>query len=188
MSGKTISALNNTISGLTTSNLSNSAGITNSQLANSSLTITAGTGLSGGGTISLGGIATLSANLTTSGTTGSTASNSGLEVSAAGLTLLKGCADNQILKYTDGGGWACSADSTGGSPSFDLLTSGTNTIASMTIGTGGSLTFTGTGTINASTLNGNTFANPGAIGSGTAGTGTFSGLTVSSGALSLTST
>ncbi|HSE56635.1 MAG TPA: hypothetical protein VLB02_00935, partial [Candidatus Paceibacterota bacterium] len=50
-------------------------------------------------------------NLTTSGTTGSASSNSGLEVGSGGLTLLKGCADNEILKYTDAGGWACAADS-----------------------------------------------------------------------------
>ena len=57
---------------------------------------------------------TLGIALTTSGTTGSTSSNSGLEVGSAGLTMLKGCADNEILKYTDAGGWACSADSAGG--------------------------------------------------------------------------
>ena len=56
----------------------------------------------------------LTLNLTTSGTTGSTSSNSGLEVSSSGLTLLKGCADGQILKYTDAGGWACQADEQGG--------------------------------------------------------------------------
>ena len=55
----------------------------------------------------------LSILLTSSGTTGSTASNSGLEVGTGGLTLLKGCADNEILKYTDAGGWACAADGTG---------------------------------------------------------------------------
>lgn len=57
---------------------------------------------------------TLGILLTSSGTTGLTSSNSGLEVGSAGLTLLKGCADNEILKYTDAGGWACSADSAGG--------------------------------------------------------------------------
>ena len=49
--------------------------------------MTAGDGLTGGGTT---GDVTLSALLTTSGTTGSTSSNSGLEVSSSGLTLLKG--------------------------------------------------------------------------------------------------
>ncbi len=56
----------------------------------------------------------LTINLTTSGITGSTSSNSGLEVGSAGLTLLKGCTDGQLLEYTDAGGWACAADDTGG--------------------------------------------------------------------------
>ena len=53
-------------------------------------------------------------SLTTSGGAGATSSNSGLEILAGGLTLLKGCADNEILKYTDGGGWACASDNAGG--------------------------------------------------------------------------
>jgi hypothetical protein len=44
-----------------------SAGVTNSMLANNSITVQAGSGLSGGGTVSLGGTVTLAANL--SGTT-----------------------------------------------------------------------------------------------------------------------
>lgn len=56
----------------------------------------------------------LGINLTSSGTTGSTASNSGLEVSGSGLTLLKGCADGELLKWSDGGGWACATDTSGG--------------------------------------------------------------------------
>ncbi|MGB4965759.1 MAG: hypothetical protein WBO77_01470, partial [Microgenomates group bacterium] len=52
----------------------------------------------------------LGVNLTSSGTTGSTSSNSGLEVGSAGLTLLKGCTDGELLKYTDASGWACAAD------------------------------------------------------------------------------
>ena len=120
---KTIAAGPNTITGLTNSNLSGSAGITNANLANSSLGVTSGAGLTGGGTISLGGTGTLAVNLTTSGTTGSTASNSGLEVSSSGLTLLKGCTDGQILKYTDAGGWACAADATGASGASDIQNS-----------------------------------------------------------------
>jgi len=123
LTNKIITAGSNTISGLTNSNLSGSAGITNANLANSSLGVTSGAGLTGGGTISLGSTGTLSVNLTTSGTTGSTASNSGLEVSSFGLTLLKGCADGQILKYTDASGWACAADLTGASSSSDVQNS-----------------------------------------------------------------
>lgn len=60
---------------------------------------------------------------------------------------------------------------------FDQITSGTNTAAAMIVGSGASFGFTGTGTINASSLNGATFASPGAIGSTTPGTGAFTTLT-----------
>jgi len=51
---KTIAAGLNTITGLTNANFSGSAGIANANLANSSITISAGSGLSGGGVVSLG--------------------------------------------------------------------------------------------------------------------------------------
>ncbi|MBP9714923.1 MAG: hypothetical protein KBD52_00305 [Candidatus Pacebacteria bacterium] len=70
------------------------------------------TDLTGNGLAISAGV--LNINLTSSGTTGSTTSNSGLEVGSGGLTLLKGCTDNHILKYTDAGGWTCSPDLTGG--------------------------------------------------------------------------
>jgi len=59
LTNKTIAAGSNTITGLTNSNLSGSAGITNANLANSSVTVSPGTGMSGGGTVSLGGTITL---------------------------------------------------------------------------------------------------------------------------------
>lgn len=85
--------------------------------------------------------------------------------------------------------WACyngtvwnlstigNAPSGGGTPSFTAITSGTNTTAAMVVGAGASLNFTSTGTINASTLGGATFASPGAVGSGTASTGRFTTVT-----------
>jgi len=54
---------------------------------------------------------------------------------------------------------------------FNFIDSGTNTTAAMVVGSGASLGFTAPGTINASTLNGATFASPGSIGSTTPGTG-----------------
>jgi excisionase family DNA binding protein len=50
--------------------------------------------------------------LASSGTTGSSSSRSGLQTNSDGLTLLMGCADNQLLKWTDSGGWACADDTT----------------------------------------------------------------------------
>ena len=97
-----ISATDLSISDLTNENLSGSAGISNANLANSTLAITSGDGLSGGGLVSLGGSTSLDINL---------GANSGLETVDSSLTLLQGCADEQILKWTDAGGWACAADS-----------------------------------------------------------------------------
>lgn len=63
-----------------------------------------------------------------------------------------------------------------GAVTFDVIGSGTNTTAAMVVGTGGSLTVSGSGTINATTLGGATFAAPGAIGGTTPAAGTFTTL------------
>jgi len=78
LTNKTIAAGSNTISGLTNSNLSGTAGISNANLANSSVTVTAGTGMSGGGAVSLGGTVTL----TNAGVTAIT-TNTGLSTNAS---------------------------------------------------------------------------------------------------------
>jgi hypothetical protein len=61
---------------------------------------------------------------------------------------------------------------------FSGITSGTNTTATMIIGTGSSLSYSGTGVINASQLQGFTWASPGAIGIGVSNTGIFARLGV----------
>src|SRR4029079_16515854 len=70
-------------------------------------TLTAGDGINvtnGSGSI------TLETKLTTSGGTGSSSSNSGLEVSSSGLTLLKGCAQDLSLSWDDANDlWKCSS-------------------------------------------------------------------------------
>jgi hypothetical protein len=92
LTNKTIAAGSNTITGLTNTNLSGSAGITNANLANSSVTI-------GSTTVSLGGTSTSLAGLTsatfagsTSGTTqilsGATAGSSVLTLPVATDTLV----------------------------------------------------------------------------------------------------
>ena len=68
----------------------------------------------------------------------------------------------------------------GGSPAFSSITSGSNTTATMTVGTGGSLAYTGGGILNASELLGSTWASPAAIGSTTPAAGTFTEVTVTS--------
>ena len=65
-----------------------------------------------------------------------------------------------------------------GSVLFSAIGTGVNTGATMTVGTAASLgVFNGSGTINATSLNGATFAAPGAIGGGTASTGAFTTIT-----------
>lgn len=66
--------------------------------------------------------------------------------------------------FVSGGGgstantWGTCGGGGGGSASFDAVTSGTNTTAAMVVGAGGSLNYTSTGTINATTVAGATVA------------------------------
>ena len=133
LTNKTIAAGANTISGLTNSNLSGTAGITDANLA----TITTANKVSGsavqlstgGGLVDSTGLSLLrtcasgeilkyngtSWVCNTDSTSGSPTlnANGGL-VNDSGLSLLRTCSDNQILKWTAATGWTCSADSTGG--------------------------------------------------------------------------
>lgn len=63
---------------------------------------------------------------------------------------------------------------------FSGLTTGTLAAGTLTVGSGGALTFSGTGSVNSSTLLGETWAAPGSIGSTTAGSGNFTTLSTSS--------
>lgn len=73
------------------------------------------------------------------------------------------------VTITPGAGSITIAAAGSATPSFATITSGTNTGAAMVLGTGSSLTVSGSGTNNATTLNGATFAAPGAIGGTTPG-------------------
>ncbi len=81
--------------------------VTNVKLANSSLTVTAGTGLSGGGVVSLGGTTTLSlgSNLTLGGTTTGTFSGDGSGLSGLNSASLTGSAlpQNTIIQLSQEG-------------------------------------------------------------------------------------
>jgi hypothetical protein len=85
------------------------AGVTNTMLANNSITVAAGSGLSGGGTVALGGTVTLASNL--SGTTDGIAYFS----SPASLTSTPAPSNGQIL-----------IGSTGNAPVLGTLTAGQN--------------------------------------------------------------
>lgn len=62
---------------------------------------------------------TFNIDLTTAGTVGSTATNSGLEIVGNQLSLLKGCADGRVLKWDDAGAvWTCGIDAGAGVAPF----------------------------------------------------------------------
>ena len=67
--------------------------------------VTAGNGLSGGGT---SGSVSLALDVITTSTTTTITSTSGLEVTTEGLSLLRGCSNDQILRWNAGtGSWDC---------------------------------------------------------------------------------
>lgn len=70
----------------------------------------------------------------------------------ATLGLSTACALNEIPKW-NGTAWTCATDAAGAggtNPTFDNVQSGTNTSSTLTVGTGGTLTFSGSGIVNAS--------------------------------------
>jgi hypothetical protein len=95
-------------------------GITNTMLANPSLTVTAGSGLTGGGTVALGSSTTLS--------------------------LLSSCASGQILKW-NGAAWACAADANSGGTVTSISTSGG--LTGGPISTSGTISIAANGVTNA---------------------------------------
>ena len=82
-----------------------------------------------------------------------------------------------LLLQSNGSGaapsWVAANGLSAGSVAFAGVTGGTNSTAAMLVGAGASLGFTGTGTINASSLLGNTWAAPSAIGGSTPAAATF---------------
>jgi hypothetical protein len=91
------------------------AGVTNTMLANPSVTVKAGTGLSGGGTVALGGTVTLTNTAvgTITGVTAGSGLTGGGTAGTVSLSLLKTCATGQVLAWS-GTAWACSTISSGG--------------------------------------------------------------------------
>jgi hypothetical protein len=114
---------------LTTADLSATAGITNAQLANSSITVTAGAGLSGGGVVALGSSVTLTSTLGTAIDTTEITDGTILFADIA----QNGCSNGQVLKYNTG--WTCAADNdTTYTAGTGVSINGSNVISS-TLGT-----------------------------------------------------
>jgi hypothetical protein len=133
--------------------------VANVDLANSSLTVSAGTGLSGGGSVSLGGTVILSlandfgASIDTGEITNGT-------ILFADLSQ-NGCANDEVIKWSTGGSaWVCSPDSTGsGTNTFATIATpaGTspvadNTTDTLTLANGSGITITGDGTTDTVTI------------------------------------
>ncbi len=138
---------NETIGGLSTGILhANSSGVvTSSAVALNSADVTSTLGVGNGGT-----------------GTASTPTNGQLLIgNGTGFTLSTVTAGSGISVTNSAG--AITIASTGGSTAFSGVTTGTNTSATMTVGTGAALTFSGTGTVNANQLNGQTTSVGGAL-------------------------
>ncbi len=101
--------------------------------------ITNGNGISGADGGSESAILTLAIDATTTGTTVTTASNSGLETTADGLRIIGGCSDGQILTWNSSlEVWSCN-NNTGGTSNWTdsgNLTFLTNTTDDFAIGGG----------------------------------------------------
>lgn len=137
------------------------------------LTLSGGLNVSGG-TVSLPSASVANSALVNSSL--SLAGNSGTgSVSLGGTLTFTGTGATTV----SASGSTITINSSSGSVAFSGISSGTNTTAAMAVGTGASLNFSGTGTINASTLLGNTWAIPGTIGSTTPNTGAFTTLSTS---------
>jgi hypothetical protein len=88
------------------------------------LNATANQGLVRSGTGTIGDPYTLGVLLPTSGTTATTSSNSGLETSSDGLSLLRGCSDQTVLVWTSGSSdWSCQPYVTGGGGTITSINS-----------------------------------------------------------------
>lgn len=102
---------------------------------------------------------------------------SGVPSGSCSATQLAVNTSNGNLYSCSGSSWAL-VNGSAASVAFSAVTAGSNATA-LVISTGGSLTVSGSGTINATTLLGNTWAAPGAIGGTTPGTAAFTTLSAS---------
>lgn len=172
--GRITSVTNTTISGLTNSNLSGTAGITNANLANSSVTVNTSGPLSGGGSTSLGAVGlTLSCPtcLVSGGSLFTAASTSGSNSTISQGGTLTLAAGTNLTTTNNGSGQITFATVTNPSFSGQITSTVSTGTAPLVIAS-----TTNVANLNASSLNGATFAAPGAIGSGTPSTGAFTTL------------
>ncbi|HSW89963.1 MAG TPA: MerR family DNA-binding transcriptional regulator [Patescibacteria group bacterium] len=202
-SGLSLSGNTLTVSGLTNSNLSGTAGITNANLANSSVTINSSGILSGGGSLALGGTLSLTATEadTLSSVTGRGASTSTQilangGISTSGATNLTLDSNNALINFFDNVQFNGAATVSGNLAVTGTISQGGTTLAASYapinanfITVTSNATLTGETGIDGLTTNVSTSGNISTTGSGiitSAGTLTASnGLTLTSGTLAL---
>ena len=128
-------------------------------------------GRSGSGTIDASAL--LGGTWASPGTIGGTSPGAGVFSQLTDQNILGSvqCVRASSLGVLSGTGADCNT------PAFAGISGGTNTSANMIVGSGATLGFTGTGTINASGLLGSTWASPPAIGATAPNSGKFSSLT-----------
>jgi hypothetical protein len=84
---------------------------------------------------------------------------------AANACTVGGGSTVGLCRY-NGAAWAALGDgNTAGTPGFDTITSGSNTTATMTVGTGGTITYSGSGVNNANQYKGNSIVAAGDVNS-----------------------
>jgi len=89
--------------------------VADEHVAHSSVTMTAGDGVSGGGDISANRTFDLDLVDDADGTSATTASESGLEFLSGELSMIRGCEDGEVSKWNDTlEQWECAADNSGG--------------------------------------------------------------------------
>jgi hypothetical protein len=127
----------------------------NIDLANSSINVTNGTGITGGAVVSLGGTVTLNATL---GTSIDTSEIDNGTILFADLSQ-NSCGNQDVIKW-NGSAWACATDATGsGTNTFATISTpaGTspvadNTTDTLTLANGAGITITGDGTTDTITI------------------------------------
>ncbi|HWZ65932.1 MAG TPA: hypothetical protein VNX65_04030 [Patescibacteria group bacterium] len=129
LTNKTITAASNTITGLTNTNLSGAAGITNANLANSSVTINSTSPLTGGGLVVLGASLSLACStcVVTGGALFTAAATSGANSSISQGGTLTLAAGSNILTTNNAAGTITVA--TSATPSFTTVNGLTLTAA-----------------------------------------------------------
>ncbi len=128
----------------------------------------------GTGIVSIQSSATASANITMGGQL--QLGRFGSEPTQLGVGSMYYNSSTNKFRCYQNAAWTDCIGSGVGSSAFSDITGSTNTTAAMVVGTGASLNFTGSGTINASSLLSGTWAIPGTIGSTTPNTGAFTNL------------